>query len=255
MQAPMPAIHESNLPNGTLRAKPPSSGLRRALRRAAMIVGGLVLAVVAFGGAVHIKALRPFFSRLGIGCPAWGAKAGEVAATRERGLAVLRGATTAPSRPALGVVLDETTQDAALAWAKGGGLDCKDKTMGLANFACTGRSVRVFGEAGIGKDVLSLSFDARHRLILVDVLRRELDGASAERTLTSTRARLVAALGEPMEQAGELSGAYLAGGPMHTATYRYRFADYLAFVTATNLPSGICVHETYQSASAPASAS
>ena len=248
----MPSL-TSNLPRATPEPKHPRSDPRRILRRLALLVGGMLLAVVAFGGAVHIKALRPFFSRLGIGCPAWGAKAGEVAATRERGLAVLRGPTPAPSRPALGLVLDETKQDAALSWAQSRGLQCKDKTMGLANLECNGRSDVFGGDDDGGKDTLTLSFDARHRLIAVDIVRRALDGDHAMRTLTLTRDRLAAALGAPTEQAGELTRDHLGGGPMHTATMRYRFADYLAFVTATNLPSGICVHEIYQSASLPVS--
>ncbi len=40
----------------------------------------------------------------------------------------------------------------------------------------------------------------------------------------------------------------LAGGPLHSARVQYRFSDYLATVTAMNLPDGIALREQYESA-------
>ena len=227
--------------------------LRRVLRRVMYSVGGVLFLLVAFGVAVHIKAFRPFFARLGIGCPAWGVSANQVMATRERGIGSLRGSTVARERPALGLSLDRTTEQDALAFARAAGLSCEEKTLGLQLVECVGHAPSIFGVDDGGRDVLSLSFDPRGVLITVDVLRRGLDGAHAERVLADATSVLEERVGPPSEESGARTDAFLSAAPMRTAVARWRYSDYLAFVTASHLPSGICIHEIYQSALAPTS--
>ena len=108
----------------------------------------------------------------------------------------------------------------------------------------------MFGEDDGGRDTVSLSFDTAGPLIAVDVLRRGLDGIHAQRAFAAATGA-VAALGDPSVRAGDPTSEYLSSGPMHTATLRYSFSNHVASMTASNLPSGIVLHENYQSASPP----
>jgi hypothetical protein len=79
-------------------------------------------------------------------------------------------------------------------------------------------------------------------------LRRALSGAEASRLFEALARELAAALGTNGERAGDTTASYLTGGPLRTARLRYRFSDYVATLTATNLPSGVALREQYQSA-------
>jgi hypothetical protein len=59
---------------------------------------------------------------------------------------------------------------------------------------------------------------------------------------------LRAALGTAPVQVGDPSPAYLGSGPLRTVLASYRYADYLASVTAMAMPSGVSVRAQYQSA-------
>jgi hypothetical protein len=56
-------------------------------------------------------------------------------------------------------------------------------------------------------------------------------------------------LGAPTREAGARTASSLAAGPMHTAIVSYRFKDYIADVSATNIPGrGLTLREHYMSA-------
>jgi hypothetical protein len=80
--------------------------------------------------------------------------------------------------------------------------------------------------------------------------RRELrffsdDHAARERDDASNRSHRRG----PSSAAGELSGAYLSSGDMHTSALAYRYKDYMADVSATKIPqAGVAVREHYMSA-------
>ena len=56
-------------------------------------------------------------------------------------------------------------------------------------------------------------------------------------------------VGAPTKEAGKRSAAYLASAPMQTALVEYRFKDYIADVSGTNIPGrGFTLREHYMSA-------
>ncbi|CAJ0774223.1 hypothetical protein [Ralstonia holmesii] len=56
------------------------------------------------------------------------------------------------------------------------------------------------------------------------------------------------ALGMPTSTMGDPSPEVLSGSPLQTARLQYRFSDYVAIVTASNLPyAGLAVREQYLS--------
>ena len=92
---------------------------------------------------------------------------------------------------------------------------------------------------------LRLSPDGR--LVSASTLRARLPGRGAAGSFAALRQGLSAQLGEG-ELAGAATAAALEGGPLHTARLQYRFTDYLATVTAMNLPTGVALREQYESA-------
>ncbi len=54
-------------------------------------------------------------------------------------------------------------------------------------------------------------------------------------------------LGAPTREAGSRSAGYLASVAMHTAIVEYRFKDYIADISATNIPGrGLMMREHYK---------
>src|SRR5450830_1417496 len=91
------------------------------------LVIGTVLAVVAgtaFVGWMHTPDARPILRKWGVPCPVDQVTAEQANALHERGLAGMRGTTIAPVRPAMGLDLDKTTEQDALAWAKTNAVNC-----------------------------------------------------------------------------------------------------------------------------------
>jgi hypothetical protein len=209
----------------------------------------LTLAVaVAAVGALHLPVARHLLARLG-GCPVERATAADAERVRQHGLDSLRGASPAPQRPALGLALDATNEADAKRWADQAGLSCESTHRGFDYLKCQDVPAAAVGDGEGTLEELSLAFDPSGRLIGVDALRRKVAADAAGRILTGLSARLEAQLGEPSDSSGELSAAYMAGGPMRTAVRRWRFSDYLASIVATALPwSGIVIHEQYGSA-------
>ena len=73
-----------------------------------------------------------------------------------------------------------------------------------------------------------------------------VDGAAG--AVEAITLRLARDLGQPTSTAGRVEAPYLAAAPLRTATMEYRYSDYMADVTATNLRSGVAVREHYMSA-------
>jgi hypothetical protein len=99
-------------------------------------------------------------------------------------------------------------------------------------------------------DEVAFGFAPDGRLVAVQTLRRALTGLQAARLYDQIADDLEARLGsKPREQVGAPTAAHLEAAPMHIARLRYRFADYLATVTAMNLAGRIGLREQYLSAS------
>jgi hypothetical protein len=218
----------------------------RALFAAGML-GGAFVGVMGF---LHTPAGRPFMKRLGMSCPARKVTPAQAEALRMRGVGALRGTAEAPARPALGLSLDTARASDVAAWAKAHGLGCAAKDRPSATYTCTSVPASALSSAaGDGViDQIVFAFAPDGRLVSVDSLRRTLTAPDAARLFGRIEDDLAAKLGSDGVRVGDPTPAYLGGGAMRTARVQYRFADYLATVTAMNLSGRVALREQYQSA-------
>jgi len=218
----------------------------RRLRWAALVAGGLTAVV----GALHLPAARPLLGALGMGCPVRKVSAEQVDAVRRPALRALQGAAPASRRPALGLVLGSMREGDVRGWVQRAGLSCADGGRGMRVLLCRDVPPSALGLAADDGPVddLALAFDSGGSLVAVDALRRGLSADAAAGAGAAIERRLTAALGPPAEAAGEWSAGHLGGGPCATSLLRYRFRNYLAFVTATQVPGqGVLLREQYMS--------
>lgn len=220
----------------------------RLPRRLAVAAAGL-LAITAAIGWMHtpqgIRALRA----AGLPCPVTRATAADVMTVRERGLAQIRSDRTAPQRAALLFALESTTRAQAQAWAAANRLSCDAVDKGLSFLRCRGVDPRALGIAGPPISEMWLSFRPDGRLIAVDVYRRGLDDRGAATAWSDAAQRLRAELGQPSRAFGDPAPTTLRASALQTARIEYRYRDYAATLTASNLPyAGLAVREQYLSA-------
>jgi hypothetical protein len=99
-------------------------------------------------------------------------------------------------------------------------------------------------------DELVLAFSPKSkRLVNIATTQYGLDGNAAASRMERVVASLEEKLGKPTREAGPRSASYLAAAPLRTALVRYRFSDYQADVTATNVAGkGLMLREHYMSA-------
>lgn len=216
------------------------------VRRQRLLVR-LAIAVtpIALLGFAHTPAGRPLLARLGgasAGCPI-GAPVTptQLEAQRAAAMAPLRGLVAAPSRPALGLAIDEATPADLRAWAAARGMECEQ---GLKESA-----VRCEGDVAGGaiRDVYA-RFDERERLVALDVFRAGTTGPLAAARFDELRSSLERDLGAPSDASGEATAAYLEAEPLRRAAIAYRFRDFAADVSAVNhASSGVVLREQYRS--------
>lgn len=224
--------------------------------RALRVGGAVAIVFVGVMGLLHTKAGRPLLAAMGVGCPAKTATPDQVEALRQRGLSTLRGTERAASRPAFGLVLDESREFQVVAWAAARGIQCQMAARPARRMTCQNvpaGALQPVAPSGIAAafDEVSFTFFPDGRLLGVETLRRKLTADAAARLFGEITARLDAQVGRPTERAGDATAAYLDGGTAHTAFARYRYADYLATVTAMNLIGRVALREQYQSAVGP----
>jgi hypothetical protein len=200
------------------------------MRRIAIAAAVLVAAI----GLLHTPLGRPLMRRVGMACPARSVSPEAAEALRMRGVRGLRGRAPAPARPALGLVLDGARAADVQAWAAVRGGACTARQRPSALLTC--RGVGVYDEVTFG-------FAPDGRLVSVATMREGLPGGAAAGAFDEIRRQLAARLDDGGDLVGEL-----AGDPRHVARLQYRFADYLATVTAMNLSGGVALREQYQSA-------
>jgi hypothetical protein len=208
------------------------------VKRAVLAVSAtLALATLAVG-ALHLPWARPLLQRVG-GCPVGRATPRQVEAAQRAALRKLGGASPAPARPALGFELGRTTLAEVEAWAGARGLGCQRLRDG-ALLRC--RDVPGAALAGGSGDYDDVSFGFRladHRLVAVTTLRAGLSPQEASARAATAAAALERRLGPPTARTSGAFGTFL----------QYRYADYLAGVTAMNLRSqGHAVREHYTGA-------
>jgi hypothetical protein len=196
-----------------------------------------ILATIA-AGLLHLPWARPWLRRMG-GCPVPRISPAQIEAAQGRAFRVLRGTALAPSRPALGFALQQTTLAEVQGWARKNGLSCEVRRDGALLICPTVPAASVSSRGPFTYDELAFGFRLRDlRLVNLTTLRTGLAREAAGADFRSLSRDLAGTLGEPAARsAGE--NAYVA----------YRFADYLAEVSAMPLPRrGYALREHYLSA-------
>lgn len=216
-----------------------------ATRKRWWLAAIVVVPVLGAGVLAHTRAGRALF---GEKCPWEGAppSAERLESFRVKSAAGLKGTTRAPARPAFGFVLDASTKADVTAWGTRVGATCREEIAGAALRCETGdKPVATEGEIPV-RDAF-FRFDPRGVLVGVDLMRDGTDGEKAAAVLTTITAQIARAAGPPSTVQGTASSAHLAGY-MNRAGSEFRFADYAADVSATNLGDrGVVVREQYRS--------
>ena len=218
-----------------------------AKRRRWMIAAAVAVPVIAAGGLAHTRAGRALF---GEKCPWEGAppSAERLEDFRAKNAVKLKGTARATARPAFGFVLDQSTKADVTAWGSRVAATCREEIGGAA-LRCESTARRF--ESGAENEVpihdAFFRFDPRGVLVGVDLMRDGTDGEKAAAMLNTLTERVSRAAGPPATVQGTASPAHLAGY-MNRAATEFRFADYAADVSATNLgDEGVVVREQYRS--------
>ena len=216
-----------------------------AKRRRWMIAAAGAATVVAAGGLAHTRAGRALF---GEKCPWEGAppSAERLEDFRAKNALKLKSTARATARPAFGFVLDQSTKADVTAWGSRVAATCREEIGGAA-LRCESTNRPIGAENEIPIRDAFFRFDPRGVLVGVDLMRDGTDGEKAAAMLTTLTDRVSRAAGPPATVQGTASPAHLAGY-MNRAATEFRFADYAADVSATNLgDEGVVVREQYRS--------
>ena len=217
---------------------------RAQLKRVSCYVAAALALLTLCGGLLHTRAGRPLLARLGLGCP-MKASAEDIESARFESARAQRGTRTALARPALGFALDGMSRSDVEAWADAHRVSCEAVRAGLLR--CS--DVPVTALAGTGPAIERLDFGfslGTGRLVNLSAWRAGLSSSAAAAQMNAVVASMQEALGEPTRAAGSRTAQYLAAGPLHTAVVQYRFKDYIADVSATNIVGrGVSLREHY----------
>ena len=208
-------------------------------------IGAAAAGSTALVGLLHLPAARPLLARFGAICPVR-ATPQEVEAARREALRKLRGTDPAPGRPALGFELESTTLAAVHAWAKAAGIAC-EVSMQDTLVKCEEVPAGAVTTGGSGTlDEIAFGFRlADHRLVNITTISVGLAVKAAVSRFNGIAAALDEALGPPTRKRLP-SDAWDAKGPVFV---EYRYADYIATVSALDLPGrGLVLREHYVSA-------
>lgn len=213
------------------------------------IAAGVLLALGGIGW-LHTPAGLRLLVALGVPCPVRSVPAERVTALRAAALAPLRTLALAPARPApAGLQLDRTTEAEAQAVLARAHARCEPLVRGYRYLRCRGVDAQALALAGPPVSELWLSFGPAGRLIGVDVYRRGMAAQEVRTVWSAAAARLRDRLGPPAVVLGDPAPEALAALPVQVARVQYRYADYVATVTASHLPgTGLSVREQYMSA-------
>jgi hypothetical protein len=213
-------------------------------RRSVFFTLAAALGTCGLIGALHLPAARPLLSWVAssVGCPV-SLDGGDAATLEAHRVVVARsraGVDSAKGRPALAFELGTTSRPTVQAWLSARNADCEDWSSG-AVLRC-----RIEGARDVALDA-HLQFDESDRLVAVDLWhapRPAGESIAALSTLTDSVTRTV---GAPTLASGPLDGQYLQARPFRRVARDYRYADYVARLSATNLGRrGFRLREQYQ---------
>jgi hypothetical protein len=218
-------------------------------RKRWLTVAAVAVPLLGAAVALHTPAGRSLLGARS-GCP-WGGEAPSAAKLEElrvKSAASLKvaGAARASARPAFGFVLDRSTRADVTAWAARTSATCTDEIGGGA-LRCELADGNPTEEGGVAVRDAFFRFDPQGVVVGIDLMRSGTDGAKAASVLTSIAGRIAREAGPPSAVQGSADAAHL-GGYLDRAATEFRFADYAADVSATNLGErGIVVREQYRS--------
>ena len=213
----------------------------------------LAVSIPMLGAGVflHTSAGRALLGASG-GCP-WGGKppsAERIEDFRVKNAAQLKANARAAARPAFGFTLDKSTRADVTAWGESVGARCTEELGGAALRCEAGeRGIRSAGPRADEPAVRDafFRFDPKGVLVGVDLMRDGTDSAKAASVMTSISAEIARDAGPPSNVRGAASPSQLTGYLDRAAT-EFRFADYAADVSATNMGAqGVIVREQYRS--------
>jgi len=228
------------------------SAMWKGRRQLRALAGAAAFFAVAMGliGFAHTKHGRPLLALLrgAPGCPVGAGKLSpeQRDAAQVKVLSPLRGAERAAARPAFGFALERTTRAEVEQWAAQKGVRCEPTKHGLA-LRCLAVPAAVLAEAEHDVDSLLFLFDGASHLVAVDASRAQLSPEEAAHLVEAVTGALAAKAGPPAKQDGEADPDYLTGGSLRRVGAEFRFSDYRAQVSATNLGEKMFVREQYQS--------
>lgn len=213
------------------------------------IAAAVTVPLVAAAIGLHTPAGRALLGGAD-GCP-WGKgapSAVQLEELRVKSTTALKpnGSTRATTRPAFGFALDQSTRADVTAWATRASATCVDEIGGAA-LRCELAKKNISEENGVSVRDAFFRFDPRGVIVGIDLMRDGTDGAKAAAVLTTISNRIAGAAGPPSTVQGMADSAHL-GGYLDRAATEFRFADYAADVSATNLgEEGVVIREQYRS--------
>jgi hypothetical protein len=233
-----------------------ASTLSPRFRRAALRFGIAGLVATVAMGLLHTSAAKPLLlglsGRSSGSCPFGGERAvpltpAQVETRRAAMLAPERGAARAASRPALGFTLEGTTRVEVDAWIAQNHLECHVDRHG-AGLECTDVPSHALPDPGplAGLSRVLLGFDAGGRLVSLNVNSVFADAESAARVAAGLAAKLDQAAGPPSVRSGEATATFLTSSGLAQASAEWRFHDYHAHFSATNMGRRFLVDVVFQ---------
>jgi hypothetical protein len=206
-------------------------------------VFGILSAGVILVGIAHLPIARPLLARFAAysGCPLalHEADAKTLETYRVRIARARAGARTARSRPALAFDLGNVFRQAVMRWLDERRAQC-DARSAAPVVHC------VLSMSG-GKIDAHLQFDERDRLVAVDLWHSP---SPAEHGLAAMNARCTSldeSVGAATSPHADLTAQEMEAQPFRRVAQEYRYADYSARVSLTNLGKhGIRLREQYQ---------
>jgi len=208
--------------------------------------GGVLAAATLVMGILHLPAARPLLLLIGA-CPVGRASASEIEEARGIALRALRGDTRAPARPALSFDLERTTLDDVRGWARARGIGC-DLSRESTLLVCSRVPAPALRSTSLQLiDEVAFVFRVRdRRLVNVTTLTTGVAPTGAADSFAAIAHGLASTLGTP--EASRVPPAQWDG--TRPVFVRYRYADYIADLSAMQLPGrGIVMREQYMSAS------
>ncbi len=226
-----------------------SIGATRRRRLATRLLSAVSLLTGLLGliGFAHTPAGKPLLSWLArtAGCPVdlEGGDAAQVEAFRQQQGQRVRGLQLERARPALGFTLGVTTREHVVA-RLGGAIDCawsRQQTV----LRCNDQGLRLAG--GVPLADLHLQFNVDGRLVAVDAWHAPLAADQALDRLSQRRAQLDQEVGAFTDSEHPMDANTLAQAPLRRTAVAYRYRNYVARISATNLGArGVRVREQYQ---------